>query len=145
MATTRRMLLIGDSKLISHGNLAAMDGDGVTFIAPASKTYVPQAASAGLSVTEVTEVDYLAQRDTGKPADRRGKWHVVEDTMTLAGPRRGDRVLELRRLFVHSSARAGAAVTARALKLDKARDGLERLERGPGTTRPSPRSRPGSP
>jgi len=133
MATTRRMLLIGDSKLISYGNLAAMDGDGVTFIAPASKTYVPQAALAGLSVTEATEVDYLAQRDTGKPADRRGKWHVVEDTMTLAGPRKRDRVLELRRVFVHSSARAGAAVTARALKLDKARDDLERLERGLGS------------
>ncbi|MGH3374041.1 MAG: IS1634 family transposase, partial [Actinoallomurus sp.] len=36
-------------------------------------------------------------------------------------------------IFVHSSARAQAAATARAKKLDRARDDLARLERGLGT------------
>lgn len=133
LATTRRMLIVGDSKLISYANLAAMDADGVTFVAPASKTYVPAAQLAGLSVEQATEVDYVAQRDQGKPADRRGAWHVVEDTMSLPGPRKRDPVLTLRRVFVHSSARARAAATSRANKLDRARADLQRLQRGLGT------------
>jgi transposase len=133
LATPRRMLIIGDSKLISYANLAAMDADGVTFAAPASKTYVPVAELAGLSLGQATKVDYIAQRDQDKPADRRGAWHVIEDTMTLAGPRKRDPVLALRRIFVHSSARAQAAATARANKLQRARDDLQRLQRGLGT------------
>jgi transposase len=133
LATPARMLIVGDSKLISYANLAAMDADGVTFVAPASKTYVPATELAGLSLEQATPVEYVAQRDQGKPADRRGVWHVLEDTMNLAGPRKRDPVLELRRVFVHSSARAQAAVTARAKKLDRATDDLQRLERGLGT------------
>jgi hypothetical protein len=53
--------------------------------------------------------------------------------MPLAGPRKRDPVLALRRVFVHSSARAGAAATARTKKLQRARDDLERLERGLGS------------
>ena len=133
MATQRRLLIVGDSKLISYANLAAMDGDGVTFVAPASKTYVPAAQLAGLTVEQATRVDYVAQRDQPGPAGRRGRWHVAEDTMRLAGPRKSDPVLTLRRVFVHSSARAEAAGKARALKLERARDDLERLERGLGS------------
>jgi hypothetical protein len=133
MATRRDLLIIGDSKLISYANLAAMDGDGVRFIAPASKTYVQACQLAGLSVRAATAVDYIAQRDAGKPADQRGTWHVIEDTMMLTGPRKKDPVLTLRRVFVHSSARASAAATARAKKLQRAREDLERLERGPGS------------
>jgi transposase len=133
MATERRMLIVGDSKLISYANLAAMDGQGVTFVAPASRTYVPAVQLAGLSVEQATRVDYVAQRDQGKPAGRRGAWHVIEDTMSLAGPRKSDPVLALRRVLVHSSARAEAAGKARALKLERARGDLERLERGLGS------------
>ncbi len=133
LATERRMLIIGDSKLISYANLAAMGAGEVTFVAPASKTYVPAAELAGLTLDAATEVDYVAQRDQGKPAGRRGAWYVVEDTMNLAAPRKSDPVLALRRVFVHSSARAQAAVSARAKKLDRARDDLQRLERGLGS------------
>ena len=133
MATQRRLLIVGDSKLISYANLAAMDGDGVTFVAPASKTYVPAARLAGLTVEQAASVDYVAQRDQGKPAGRRGRWHVAEDTMSLAGPRKSDPVLTLRRIFVHSSARADAALAARTKKLDRARDDLQRLERSLGS------------
>jgi hypothetical protein len=53
--------------------------------------------------------------------------------MSLAGSRKSDPVLALRRVFVHSSVRAAAAGKAQALKLDRARGDLERLERGPGS------------
>jgi transposase len=133
MATERRLLIVGDSKLISYANLAAMDAGGVTFVAPASKTYVPAAQLAGLTVEQAAQAGYVAQRDQGKPAGRRGAWHVAEDTMNLAGPRKSDPVLALRRVFVHSPARAEAAASARRLKLERARGDLERLERGLGS------------
>src|SRR5664279_6343924 len=52
--------------------------------------------------------------------------------MTLAGRHKRARPLRLRRIFVHSTARAGAAATARTKKLDRARDDLHRLGRGLG-------------
>jgi hypothetical protein len=110
-----------------------MDIGGVTFVAPASRTCVPAAQLAGLTVEQATSVGYVAQPDQGKPVGRRGRWHVIEDTMSLAGPRKSDPVLALRRVFVHSSARAEAAASARRLKLERARDDLERLERGLGS------------
>jgi hypothetical protein len=58
---------------------------------------------------------------------------VAEDTMTVPGPRKRDPVLTLRRIFVHSTARAQAARTARGKKLDRARGDLDRLTRGLGS------------
>jgi hypothetical protein len=75
----------------------------------------------------------VAQRDQGEPAGRCGAWHVIEDTMSLAGLSKSDPVVALRRVFVHSSARARAAPSARAKKLDRAREDLQRLERGLGS------------
>jgi hypothetical protein len=133
LATQRRLLIVGDSKLISYGNLAAMHAERVTFVAPASKLYVSAEALTGLSLATATRVDYVAGRDAGKPADKRGSWHVIEDTMTLSGPRKSDPVLHLRRVFVHSSVRGSAAGNARTLKLAKATDDLARLGRGLGS------------
>jgi hypothetical protein len=113
LATPPGFLLVGDATLVSYTNLAAMSEAKVTFLAPASKTYVPATVLAILELAAATEVDYVAERDTAKPADQRGRWRVIEDTMTMAGPRKKDPVLTLRRVFVHSSARARAAVTAR--------------------------------
>jgi hypothetical protein len=45
--------------------------------------------------------------------------------MTIAGPGKKDPVLGLRRVFVHSTARAHAAQAARAKKLDRSRDDLD--------------------
>jgi transposase len=133
MAAPREFLLIGDSKLVSYNNVSAMIASGVEFIAPASKTYVNAAQLAALDLNSATEVGYVAGRDAGKPADQRGRWRVTEDTMTLTGKRKRDPVFTLRRVFVHSTARAQAAATARAKKLDRATDDLDRLVRGLGT------------
>ncbi|WP_232241399.1 IS1634 family transposase [Kutzneria sp. 744] len=133
MATPRDFLLVGDSKLVSYANLAAMTDAGVTFLAPASKIYVPAAVLATLDIHATVEVGHVAERDLGKAPAERGRWRVIEDTMTLTGPRKKDPVLTLRRVFVHSTARAQAAVTARERKLDQARDDLTRLQRGLGS------------
>lgn len=133
VAGPRSFLLVGDSKLVSYGNLHAMITAGMEFIAPASKLYVGAAELAGLDIDAAATVDYTAERDAGKPADRTGAWRVLEDTLTVPGKKKTDPALRLRRVFVHSSARAAAAVTARAKKLDRARDDLERLTRGLGS------------
>jgi len=88
---------------------------------------------AGLEVAAAAPVDDLAERDQHQPAAQRGSYRVVQDTMTIAGKRTTDPVLRLRRVFVWSSARAQAAATARARKLDRARDDLGRLTRGLGS------------
>jgi transposase len=133
IAAPRDFLLIGDSKLVSYGNVSAMIASGTGFIAPASKAYTPAATLAALDLVAATEVDYVADRDAGTPAADRGRWHVTEDTLTLTGKRKRDPVHMLRRVFVHSTARAHAAATARARKLDRARDDLDRLVRGLGS------------
>jgi len=133
LAGERRFLLVGDSKLVSYANLRDLLAAKVDFIAPASKTYVPAEVLAALDPRAATPVDYLAERDQGKPPDQRGSYRVLEDSMTITGRRKRDPVLRLRRVFVWSSARAGAAATARARKLDRAGDDLERLTRGLGS------------
>jgi len=133
LAGRRRLLLVGDSKLVSYPNLRAMIAAKVGFIAPASKTYVPAETFAALDPQAATPVDYVAARDQGKPEGRRGSFRVIEDTMTLAGKAKRDPVLCVRRVLVWSSARAQAAQTNRARKLQRAQDDLGRLERGLGS------------
>ncbi|MGH3948495.1 MAG: IS1634 family transposase [Pseudonocardiaceae bacterium] len=134
LAGPRRFLLVGDSKLLSYPNIAAMIGAKVTFLAPASKSFVPAEVLAGCDYEAASPVRYVAQRDMNRPADQRGQYRVVEGTTTITGPRKTkDPSFTLRRVFVHSSARAGAAATARAKKLDRARDDLGRLCRGLGS------------
>jgi transposase len=133
LAGPRTYLLIGDSKLLSYTNIAAMDDAQVGFVAPASKSFVPAEVLAGCDYDAAVPVDYVAERDAGRPAEQRAQYRIVEDTMTVRGRRRRDRAITLRRVFVHSSARAAAAVTARAKKLDRPRDDLDRLTRGLGS------------
>jgi hypothetical protein len=89
---------------------------------------------AGCDYDSATPVDYVAERDARLPADQRGHYRVIEDTMTITGPRKSkDPTYTVRRVFVYSSARAEAAATARAKKLDRATDDLGRLSRGLGS------------
>jgi Domain of unknown function (DUF4277) len=125
--------LVGDSKLVSYANLRDLLAAGVDFIAPASKTYVPAKVLGALDIQTAAPVDYVAERDQGKPPEQRGSYRVVEDTMTITGKRKADPVLPVRRVVVWSSARAGAAATARARKLARATGDLERLQRGLGS------------
>jgi hypothetical protein len=133
MAGPRDFLLVGDSKLVSYTNLAALGRAGVSFIAPLGAARVPAGLFAGLDLTHATPVDYVAARDTGKDPALRGGYRVLEDTMTVAGPRRGDPPVSLRRILVHSTANQSGAANARALKLAKATTELDRLVRTAGS------------
>lgn len=133
LAGPRQFLLVGDSKLLSYANIAAMTTAGVSFLAPASKAFVPSSVLAGCDYNAAGPVNYAAGRDAGRPEASRGCYRVAEDAMTITGPRRKDPSYTLRRVFVHSSANADAAGRARARKLEQAADDLDRLTRGLGS------------
>jgi transposase len=132
LAAERELLLVGDAKLISRGNLLAMTTAKVAFIAPAAKPYLPANVLGGLEVGAATPVDYLAERDQAKPPEQRSSYRVVEGGITLKAKRKTDADLPVRCVFVWSSARAQAAAQSRAKKLARAQADLERVQRGLG-------------
>jgi Domain of unknown function (DUF4277) len=67
LAGQRRFLLVGDSKLISSPNLAAMLTAGVDFIAPASKTYVGAEVLGGLGWPAASPVGYVPNATSASP------------------------------------------------------------------------------
>ncbi len=134
IAGPRPFLLVGDSKLISYTNAAAMAAQGVGFVAPLAAARVPAGLFAALPPQAGTAVDYIAGRDAGKPAAARGSYRVLEDGgMDLPGPRKADPPVHLRRILVYSTANAAGAAKARARKLANATEDLDRLVRTAGT------------
>ena len=110
IAGPRPFLLVGDSKLISYTNAAAMDAQGAGFVAPLAASRVPAGLFAALPPGAGTAVDYTAERDAGKPAAARGSYRVLEDGgMDLPGPRKTDPPVHLRRILVYSTANAEGA------------------------------------
>ena len=132
LAGPHRLLLVGDSKLISRGNIVAMNTARVAFIAPAGKPYLPATQLRALDFGTASPVDYLAERDQGRAPEQRGSYRVVEGGITLQGKRKAGADLPVRCVFVWSSARAQAATRSRAKKLDRAREDLQRVQRGLG-------------
>ena len=134
IAGPRPFLLVGDSKLISYTNAAAMNAEGAGFVAPLAASRVPAGLFAALPAGAGTAVDYAPARDAGKPAAARGSYRVLEDGgMDLHGPRKTDPPVHLRRILVYSTANAEGAAKARARKLAAAAAELDRLVRTAGT------------
>jgi len=133
MCGPRTFLLVGDTKLISFGNVAAMTRAGVTFIAPASKAYADADQLRAANAMALAEVDYVARRDAAKAPEQRGRYRVGEDSWAMAPAKsKNGGAIQLRRVFVWSSADASAAAKSRAKKLERAREDLDALVRGLG-------------
>src|SRR6266540_199970 len=128
LAASRSFLLVGDSKLISYANVTAMHDAQVTFIAPLAAARVPEGLFVSLDRAQATFVDYVADRDQDKRFSDRDSYRVCEDTMDLAGPRKKDPVLTLRRILVYSTANATAQAKARQLRHTQARTDLDTTE-----------------
>jgi transposase len=134
IAGPRTFLLVGDSKLVSYANAAAMAAAQVAFVAPLAAARVPAGLFAALPPGAGEQMDYAAARDAGKAAAARASYRVLEDGgMDLRGPRKTDPVVHLRRILVYSSANAAGQAKARALKLAKAATELDKLVRTAGT------------
>lgn len=132
LAGERRMLLVGDSKLVSYPNLAARLASGVDFVAPVPAARTPDTVFAALDPARATTVDYTPDREAGLPAEQRGTYRVTEDVMEVAGPRKKDPVLTLRRVLVHSSGNAAGQRLAREKRLAQAAEELDKVAHGAG-------------
>src|SRR5260370_10112154 len=79
IAGPRTFLLVGDSKLISYTNAAAMTAQGVGFAAPLAAYRVPAGLFPALPAGAGTEVDYVAARHAAKPRAARASYRALED------------------------------------------------------------------
>jgi len=132
-AAAKDFLMIGDSKLVSYGNLTALAAAGVGFIAPLAASATKAEDFARLDPAGATRVDYVPQRVADRPGMDRPDYRVLEDVHTLTGPRKSDPPLAVRRILVYSTGNAVAQAKARDKRLGKAREDLEKLARLAGS------------
>ncbi|MGW9031153.1 IS1634 family transposase [Streptomyces sp. NPDC055722] len=127
LAGEQKFLMVADSKLVSYRNVVALLEAGAEFIAPVPAAQVKDEVYAALDLARAQVVDWVPDRDAGKSADQREVYRVLEDVHTLAGPRKRDPVLRLRRILVHSTAHAKGQQAARANRLAKASAELDKV------------------
>jgi hypothetical protein len=134
LAGPREFLLVGDTKLVSYGNLTALTSTpGVTFLAPAPKAVVSAEVLAGQDWATATIIDHVAARDRDRPVHERAAYRAREGVTVLRGPRKKDLPVTVRTVFVWSSVNAKAAQAARGRRLDRAREALDTLARAAGS------------
>ncbi|MET8332075.1 IS1634 family transposase [Streptomyces sp. NPDC005181] len=134
IAERKDFLLVADSKLVSYPNITALLDAKVDFIAPIPAAQVKAEVYAALDVASAQLVDYVNDRDRERntPADQRESYRVLEDLHAMAGPRKADPVHRLRRILVHSTGNAKGQQAARAKRLTKAAEDLDKLQRSAG-------------
>jgi transposase len=132
-AAVKRFLMIGDSKLVSYDNLTALSSAQVDFIAPLAASATDTAVFAALDPAAAERVHYVPVRVADRPTMDRPDYRVLEDTHTLTGKRRSDPPITVRRILVHSAGNALAQAKARAKRLAKAREELDKLARLAGS------------
>ncbi|MGA6160685.1 IS1634 family transposase [Stenotrophomonas sp. NPDC087984] len=134
IADRKDFLLVADSKLVSYPNITALLEAKAAFVAPLPAKQVPTSTYTTLDLECARVVDYVSDRDRerGTPVGRREVYRVLEDVHHLAGPRKRDRVHTLRRILVHSSGNAKGQQAARAKRLAKAAEDLDKLQRAAG-------------
>jgi transposase len=127
MAGEQDFLMVADSKLVSYANVTALLAAGVDFIAPVPAAQVKDEVYAALDLAQAQAVDWVPERDTGKPAGEREAYRVLEDVHTLAGPRKRDPVHQVRRILVHSTAVAAGRCQAREKRVARTREEMDKL------------------
>lgn len=134
IADRKDFLLVADSKLVSYPNITALLDARVDFVAPLPAAQVKAEVYAALDVGAADLVDYVTDRDRERntPADHRESYRVLEDVHVLAGPRKRDPVHRLRRIQVHSTGNAAGQRKARAKRLARAAEDLDKLQRSAG-------------
>jgi transposase len=134
IADRKDFLLVADSKLVSYPNITALLDAKVDFIAPIPAAQVKADVYAALDLESAQPVDYVNDRDRERntPADQRESYRVLEDVHVMAGPRKADPQHRLRRILVHSTGNAKGQQAARAKRLAKATEDLDKLQRSAG-------------
>ncbi|GAB2778606.1 IS1634 family transposase [Streptomyces chlorus] len=134
MAGRKDFLLVADSKLVSYPNITALLDAKVDFVAPLPAAQVKAGLYAALDVASAQLVDYVNDRDRERntPAGQRESYRVLEDVHVMPGSRKNDPVHRLRRILVHSTGNAKGQQAARAKRLARAAEDLDKLRRSAG-------------
>lgn len=134
IADRKDFLLVADSKLVSYPNITALLDAQVGFVAPIPAAQVEVGFYAALDLATAEVVDYVNDRDRepNTPAGRRETYRVLEDVHVMAGPRERAPVHHLCRALVHSNGNAEGQRKARAKRLAKAAEDLEKLQNSAG-------------
>jgi transposase len=112
-------LVVGDSKLLSAGNVVAFEQRQLRFLCPHPKDAPLQRRLAELEQSGFHPLAYAAERHRDEPP----RYLAQEGTLTVAGK-------ELRALFVLSLDDQGAARKQRVKQRSRAEEELARLNRG---------------
>jgi transposase len=99
---------------------------------PAAQVKAGFYAALDLEAAEVVDYANDRDRDRNTPAGQREAYRVLEDVHTMAGPRKRDPVHRLRRILVHSTGNAEGQRKARAKRLARAAEDLDKLQRSAG-------------
>lgn len=134
IADRKDFLLVADSKLVSYPNITALLDAKTDFIAPVPASQVKAEVYAALDVQSAQPVDYVNDRDRERntPAGQRESYRVLEDVHVMPGPRRSDPAHRLRRILVHSTGNAKGQQAARAKRLARATEDLQKLQHSAG-------------
>ncbi|MFD5513346.1 DUF4277 domain-containing protein [Streptomyces sp. NPDC127051] len=132
MAGTPGFLMAAGSRLVSCSSITALPGTGAEFIAPVPAAQIKDAFCAALDRERAEPADWVPERDERKPQAERETCRVLEDTHTLAGRRRSDPPLTVRRILAHSTAVAAGQQAARAKRLARAAADLGKLTAAAG-------------
>jgi transposase len=103
--------LLGDSKLLSAPNRAALVAAGVGYTAPLARTPELDAAFLAIPAGSLTPLEYVSARERTKPPAERTTYHGYDSAAAVTMPdgNGGQRPHGVRRLFVLSSEEQAAS------------------------------------
>ena len=114
--------LLGDSKLLSAPNRAALLAAGVGYTAPLPRTPELDAAFLAIPPEQLAPLDYVSERERAKPPEERAAYWGYDSRAEVAVPdgRGGEQPRRVRRLFVVSSEERAACRRNRARQRERA-------------------------
>jgi hypothetical protein len=114
--------LLGDSKLLSAPNRAALLAAGVGYTAPLPRTPELDAAFLAIPPEQLAPLDDVSERERAKPPEERAAYWGYDSRAEVAVPdgRGGEQPRRVRRLFVVSSEERAACRRNRARQRERA-------------------------
>lgn len=123
--------LLGDSKLLSAANRAALLGAGVGYTAPLARTPELDAAFLAIPPADLVQLAYVSAREQATPAAERTTYHGHDSTAEVVVPdgTGGARRCMVRRLFVVSGEERAASQRNRARQRARAEAEIAKVVR----------------
>lgn len=125
-------LLVGDTKLVSTGNLLAACRAKARFVAPMPATEALRQDFLTIPRQQFVPLPYESEREQRKPEGQRSTYLGFEQPWEIKD-KKTQEVFALRRLFIISSEEQAACRRSRERQMEKAEQDLLKLQRNAGT------------